>query len=170
MSKKGRPTTYSEDVADKIFIQMVSGESINKICKCKSMPDKSTFFRWLRKYSDFRDRYEIAASERSDALVEDMLDIAENQVGNPVLNDDGTLLLTDDGETLKVIDGPSVQHARLRVDTRKWAASKLKPKKYGDTSTLKVEDNRTESKTEEELLERMAAINLEMDKRNKVAE
>ena len=30
------------------------------------------------------------------------------------------------------IDGPSVSHAKLRIDTRKWAASKLKPKKFGE--------------------------------------
>ena len=31
-----------------------------------------------------------------------------------------------------VKDAVSVNHAKLRIDTRKWAASKLKPKKYGD--------------------------------------
>ena len=30
------------------------------------------------------------------------------------------------------INGEHVQRSRLRVDVRKWAASKLKPKKYSD--------------------------------------
>ena len=32
-----------------------------------------------------------------------------------------------------------INRDRLRVDARKWAASKLAPKKYGDASTLKLE-------------------------------
>jgi hypothetical protein len=32
----------------------------------------------------------------------------------------------------------AVQRARLKVDTRKWLLSKLQPKKYGDTASLKL--------------------------------
>ena len=34
------------------------------------------------------------------------------------------------------VNGEAVQRSKLRVDTRKWVASKLKPKKYGDKLTL----------------------------------
>jgi hypothetical protein len=39
-------------------------------------------------------------------------------------------ITTEDGK--KILDHEHVQRSRLRVDTRKWAASKLAPKKYGD--------------------------------------
>jgi len=77
------------------------------------MPHKATVFRWLRTHDEFRDQYAKAKEESADALLEDMLYIA----------DDGT---------------EDVQRSRLRVDVRKWAASKLKPKKYGDTSQLQL--------------------------------
>ena len=32
----------------------------------------------------------------------------------------------------RVLDHEHVQRSRLRVDTRKWAAGKLAPKRYGD--------------------------------------
>jgi len=35
-------------------------------------------------------------------------------------------------------DAVGVQAARLRVDTRKWVASRLLPKKYGDRASLNV--------------------------------
>jgi len=62
-----------------------------------------------------------------------MLDIADNQVAQPLIVD-GLPLVIDD-KIVTTVDGPAVQHAKLRVDTRKWAASKLKPKRYGDKVT-----------------------------------
>ena len=59
-----------------------------------------------------------------------MLDIADNQVSQPLLVNGEPVEI--DGKIIETRDGPAVQHAKLRVDTRKWAASKLKPKKYGD--------------------------------------
>lgn len=40
-----------------------------------------------------------------------------------------------DGKT-EVVTGDMVDRARLQIDTRKWLMSKLKPKKYGDRTTL----------------------------------
>jgi hypothetical protein len=37
------------------------------------------------------------------------------------------------GDTvIEVVNTEHIQRSRLRVDARKWIASKLKPKKYGD--------------------------------------
>ncbi len=41
----------------------------------------------------------------------------------------------DDDEGYK-LNGEHVQRSRLRIDTRKWLAGKLKPKKYGDRINL----------------------------------
>jgi len=149
----GRPTDYSEELADIIFSRIISGESVNTICKDDDMPDKSTFFRWLRKHKDFRDNYELAAAERSDALVEDMLDIADNQASQPVLVDGVPLEI--DGHIVQTTDSAAVAHARLRVDTRKWAASKLKPKKYGEKLTTEnTVTHKYADMTDEELAQR----------------
>ncbi len=37
-----------------------------------------------------------------------------------------------DGSTQTVLNGEHVQRSRLRVDSRKWLLSKLKPERYGD--------------------------------------
>ena len=103
-----RPSKYTETLADKICAKLSNGESLRKVCKSTTMPNASTVFRWIRANEAFCKQYEKAKEESADALLEDMLDIA------------------DDAEA------ESVQVARLRVDVRKWAASKLKPKKYGD--------------------------------------
>ena len=66
----------------------------------------------------------------ADYMAEESIDIADNQVAQPLLVDG--IPLEVDGKVVMVKDSVSVNHARLRIDTRKWYASKLKPKKYGD--------------------------------------
>jgi transposase-like protein len=127
----GRPTTYTKDLQDIICERLAAGESMRSISRDENMPACSTMFKWLREHEEFSEQYAIAKEESADALVEDMLDIADNQVEQPLVID-GKPLLDDNGKPILIKDAVSVNHARLRVDTRKWAASKLKPKKYGD--------------------------------------
>jgi hypothetical protein len=57
--------------------------------------------------------------------------------------------LDDDGKPIGwQLNGEHLQRSRLRVDTRKWIASKLKPKKYGD----KVEHEHSGKLTLEQLV------------------
>ncbi len=126
----GRPTDYTTDLISTICERLASGESMRSVSRDDAMPAMSTLFRWLREHEEFKEQYAIAKDESADALVEDMLDIADNQVEQPLLVEGLPLVI--DGNVVMIKDAVSVNHARLRVDTRKWYASKLKPKKYGD--------------------------------------
>jgi len=97
------------------------------------MPAASSVFKWLREQEGFSEQYAKAKEESADALVEDMLDISDNEVKEPVVIDGVPLVV--DGKMVMQTTSAAVAHARLRVDTRKWSASKLKPKKYGDKVT-----------------------------------
>jgi hypothetical protein len=44
--------------------------------------------------------------------------------------------VNQDGSTVVRANHANVHRARLRVDARKWVASKLAPKKYGDHATV----------------------------------
>lgn len=95
------------------------------------MPAMSTVFLWLRTHSEFSEQYAKAKAEAADALVEEILDIS----------DDGSndWMASNDPENAGYrTNGEAIQRSRLRVDTRKWIASKLKPKKYGDRVTQEV--------------------------------
>ena len=122
----GRPTTYNKELADKICEELALGSSLRTVCGKEDMPSVKTVFNWMRTYQEFLHQYARAKEESADAMAEDMLDIA----------DDGTndYMETEDGKI--VYNGDSVQRARLRVDTRKWLMSKMKPKKYGDKLDL----------------------------------
>jgi hypothetical protein len=120
--KPGRPTKYSEQLADRICSQLASGMSARSVCAADDMPSMQTFWRWLRENQVFRERYAHAKDESADALVEQMLDIADDASGDFI----------DDGEGNIKFNHEHVQRSRLRVDTRRWIAAKLRPKRYGD--------------------------------------
>ena len=159
----GRPTKYTLPLSDKICERLASGESMRSISRDENMPCMSSLFKWLREHEEFSQQYAKAKEESADALVEDMLDIADNQASRQA-SIDGIPLKDGDDNPVMVMDAVSVNHARLRVDTRKWSASKLKPKKYGDKlqteHTGEVNLNTlTEHALDEELMRLIKAAN-----------
>lgn len=121
--KIGRPTTYTQELADAICVMLSDGKSLRTVCIQKGMPDKSTVFVWLRTHKEFQDQYARAKEEGADAMFEDLNDIA-----------DETHQIIKSGAEKK--SGAFAQAQRLRIDTRKWYLSKVKPKKYGDKLDL----------------------------------
>ncbi len=122
--KRGRPSSYTDALAVKICRRIAEGESLRKVCRDASMPDKMTVLRWLayEEKAEFRAQYARAREMQADALFDEALEIADDASGDWTTTEDGK----------KVLDHEHVQRSRLRVDTRKWAAGKLAPKKYGD--------------------------------------
>jgi len=79
------------------------------------------------KNSEFRQQYALAREVQAEHHIDEIVEIADDGTNDYMekRNADGALVgWTENGE--------NVQRSRLRVDTRKWAASKLAPKKYGD--------------------------------------
>ncbi len=122
--KAGRPSLYCKALATKICRRLAEGESLRAVCLDPAMPDKATVLRWLadKDKAEFRDQYAHARDMRADALFDEALEIADAAAGD----------WTTDGNGKTVLDHEHVQRSRLRVDTRKWAAGKLAPKRYGD--------------------------------------
>lgn len=123
----GRPSEYTQEKADLICAMISEGCSIRTICAKDGMPSAPTFFKWLRENPEFLKQYTHAKQEQAEALIEDMLDIADDATNDWMerRNEEDTNI----GWTL---NGEHVQRSRLRIETRKWLASKLKPKKYGE--------------------------------------
>lgn len=120
----GRPTAFSEAIAEEICQRIAEGESLRKICQDAHIPSKTTVLRWLLsdEFSGFRDHYARAREAQADHYFDECIEIADD--------DENDFNETDEGK--KQWSWENVQRARLRVDVRKWAASKLRPQKYGD--------------------------------------
>ncbi len=126
--KKGRPSLYTEALAAKLCLRLAEGETLRAICRDGAMPDKATVLRWLADKAkfEFRDQYAHARDMQADALFDEALEIADDVSGDWSTDKDGK----------KVLDHENIQRSRLRVDTRKWAAGKMAPKRYGDKLDL----------------------------------
>lgn len=125
-----RPTDYNQEVADAICERISDGESLRAICREESMPSKASVFRWLGIHKEFSDQYAKAKEEQAELFADEIVNIVDT-AANPLLVD-GIPLLDSNGNPVMVTDTASINHARLKMDARKWVASKLKPKKYGD--------------------------------------
>ena len=125
-SVTGRPSDYTQEIADTICERLSNGESLRSICSSEEMPSKAAVCRWLAKHESFRDQYARAREIQADAHFDEMLDIADD-AANDWMRREGK-----DGEGSYAVNGEHIQRSRLRVDARKWVLGKLNPKKYGD--------------------------------------
>ena len=123
---KTRGNTYTEHMGNIICIRLAEGESLNKICKEDGMPDKATVFRWLGSEASFCDKYARARELQAETQFDELIDIVDQP---PELS-----YVTDkNGELVEVkFDSSYVAWMKLRVDTRKWTAARMAPKKYAE--------------------------------------
>jgi hypothetical protein len=131
----GRPSDYSEAVADAICERLADGESLRAICADEAMPHRATVFRWLEAHPAFRDQYARAREEQAEALADEIVGIADEECTMVRGSKHPNAKADDDGDLEVAFDATAVARNRLRVEARKWVASKLKPKKYGDRMT-----------------------------------
>jgi len=125
----GRPTIFGIDNPcwQTICEQMSIGKSLSTAIKAEGMPSYHAVMLMIKNNPEFRAMYEKAIENRADRLAEEILELADEQM--------------PDG-----LEGPMasawVQQKRMQVDARKWVASKLKPKVYGDRIDMTVTDTR----------------------------
>lgn len=129
-----RPSSYTPEIADKICEGLASGRSLSSICKDDDMPSITTVMNWLvkseqgKEFSGFLEGYLRAREAQADKIFDECLDIADES-GADTSYDESTGQIKVDGEV--------IQRAKLRIDTRMRMAGKLKPKKYGESQTIK---------------------------------
>ena len=124
--KIGRPTSFTQHIADIICIRISEGESLKSITQDEAMPDRATVYRWLAADTAFCDMYTRAREDQADTLADEIIAIADEQPEViAVLNKQGELIEHK-------LDNAFIQWQKNRMDARKWTAMKLKPRKYGD--------------------------------------
>lgn len=120
--RMGRPPMpFTQEIADRICELLLEPLSLRKICEMDGMPSKTTVLKWLDQYPEFARQYARAREAQADAMIDDTLDIADNKSLDP-------------------------QDRRVRIDTRKWLAGKLRPKKYGEKILLGEDSDNPMSK------------------------
>ena len=85
------------------------------------MPCLTAVYSWLRKNDQFAQNYARAKDDLADTMASRIQAIIEE---------------TPDRDMSGKVDSGWVNYQRLKVDTLKWQAGKLKPKVYGDKIDL----------------------------------
>jgi hypothetical protein len=119
-------------LATLICEQLAEGQSLRKICEQEGFPGKTTVFRWLEddELKAFRDQYARARARQAETMLDEIIEIADDS------SRDLKQVEIAPGVTAQQVDNEVVNRSRLRVEARKWAMSKLAPKKYGDKLDL----------------------------------
>jgi len=122
MAKRGRPTIYTQELADEICRRLSDGQSLREICRDKDMPDESTVRAWAVFDRDgFYPQYAKAREAQLERWADEIVEIADNGSNDWMAR-----------QGVQVANSDHINRSRLRIDTRKWLMSKLAPKKYGD--------------------------------------
>lgn len=144
MSNTGRPSIYNEDLADRIC-ELVATNPIGlpRLCeKFPEIPSHETINNWRWTKPGFADKYARAKQLQAELMAESIEDVACNLVDFVYEDDNGQ----------KHLDSGLLGQARLIVDNRKWTASKLAPKIYGDArrvEELEGENERVKAELKE---------------------
>lgn len=116
MGDRGRPTAYTQEIADLICSKLAEGMSLRAICRSEDMPAEAAVRQWAIDdregfYAHYTRSRDIGLDCRADAAIEDAKEAKDASLG------------------------------RLAFDADRWYLSKLAPKRYGDK--LQVDANVT---------------------------
>ena len=159
--RDGRPAEYTEAIADEVCLRLTEGEPLVRICKSSHLPDVSTIYRWLIRFPLFCEMYTRAREEQADTNADEIIAIADEDPKFTEYKD-------KDGNVVDVkIDTAYVAYQKLRIESRKWTAAKLKPRKYGERIAMEGVDGGAPIGTVDLSTSYLAEVikNLEMKKR-----
>jgi|688.fasta_scaffold100312_2 hypothetical protein len=100
-----------------------NGSSLITAIKKEGYPTYDSVQKYMRANPEIRRLYDEAIEARADYLAESLIDISEEK--------------PPEG-----LDGPQlsawINQMKIRIDTRKWTAAKLRPKAWGDKIDVSV--------------------------------
>lgn len=131
-SKAGRPTTYSQDLAEMILARLEDGQTLKQICEDPIMPGARTVAGWRFEHPDFGKQLESVHYVIADTAVAEVLQIADDSEG------DWVETCTPSGETKLNFIPENVQRSKLKVISRQWIAEKYAPKVFGNKITQEL--------------------------------
>jgi len=115
---------YSDELAQEICDAIAeSHHGLRALCRQKPhWPRAAAIYDWLNIHPFFADLYARAKDKQAEGLVDEIMEIASN--------DDKDVYVDNEGQPH--FNNVAIQRARLKIDSIKWIACKLKPRKYGE--------------------------------------
>jgi hypothetical protein len=125
--RTGRPTIRTTQMITEFLRRVEAGESVASICRDDHMPGHVTIWNWLHNDAALFEAWTRARQRSAHALIENAVAIAD---------DDSNDVLYDGGDR-PIPNAAAVKRSQLRVEYRKWLASKLDPQ-YRSTTDIEI--------------------------------
>jgi hypothetical protein len=129
-----RPVEWTDErraeVVKVICLAIARGESLRRACSPEGRPSTTSFLEWMQEDSVLAEQYARAREDQADHYADEVIEIADSE-SDP-------------------------NKARVRIDARKWAAGKRKPKVYGDR--LQLDGDMNVSMTDAQLDTRLTKL------------
>ena len=101
---------YTQEVGKQICDYVAQGVSMKAICEMLRI-GHDTPYKWLESDPQFATEYDRAKQISAEFMAEELKDLADDETLDP-------------------------RSRQIRIETRKWLAGKLKPRKWGDKTIL----------------------------------
>ena len=120
---------WSDDILEEVLVSIAMGATVHGACATVFMEDRvDSFYKLIMRDHNAKEAYEEARMIQAEKMAID--DIIE-------ISDDKSLDETIEGKP----NSAAVNRSRLKVDSRKWIASKLHYKRFGDRIQQDIEQN-----------------------------
>lgn len=128
----GRPTKYTKELGELCaqLVECTPGPIIPAFNARDDLPHAVTVWRWEQRDQEFRNRMDLAREIRAHLMVDEAIAIADE-------SEHDTIVKTNrQGDEFESPNSEWMNRSRLRVDIRKWHASKMNQRVYGDHSKI----------------------------------
>ena len=111
---RARHIPMTDSVFDILLERLTQGESLIKICRESGMPNWNAIWRYMARNPQAQERYAVARAAQAHIIAQEALDEAIKGSGDPARD-------------------------RLAFDARRWYASKVAPRSFGDRVDHKID-------------------------------
>ncbi|MBA2658788.1 MAG: hypothetical protein H0U72_04360 [Nitrosospira sp.] len=130
--KTGAPTIKTPELLEAICAGISLGRSARAMCVEAGISQR-VLWNWLANDAALMQQYLRAKELCVDAYAEEIIEISDDRSRDTYTDEKGK----------EVIDREVIARSQLRIDARKWYASRLAPKKYGDKLSTTQDGNDT---------------------------
>ena len=110
----GRPTTYTQKMADDFCKRITEGQTITRACKDLGI-SLMAIYRWRDKYPEFRERYTRAKEDQATSLISQLVDEFQDNLTNE-----------------------NALAARTKSDLYRWIAARQNPAEFSDVKKIEL--------------------------------
>jgi hypothetical protein len=135
------PSKFTDEVFDEICARLAIGQTLTQICRDPEMPERATVVRWTNNDDARRLKYDKARRDGTDALADELVDIAWDVSKDTVRNERGTAVANHEW----------IARSRLKSETIRFLLMKLNPRRYGDKLPEAIEARQMELDAEKQL-------------------